>query len=957
MNAMPITSLAIRFGRSWCLCVAFVGVLAGIAGTVPAATITKDNNADDLNLTTSWVGGVVPTAADIGLWDSTVTAANTTALGADLTLAGVSVTNPGGLVTISAGNTLSLGGSGINMGSAAGQNLTLNANVTLTAGQNWSLGSGRTITVNGDLDLGANRLLFNMAGTTGLTGVISGTATSDALFVSNGSSGGRVVLDNPNNTFTGSIELSNSGSQILEFTSAGALGNTSELQFRNTGGTAGSGSFVRYTGTTDEVVSQTLQCDTSIGIRLESNSAGGSVTFNGSFNQSNRPLYLGGTGTGSNTLATAFTGNGAITKRNGGTWVLAAANTNSGGVTVEGGTLVIGGGAATGSISGNATVTGGTLAFNRSDSSSYGGVISGAGGVRQDGPGTLTLTGANTYTGQTRVSAGTLAYTTDNALGSNLVNSGGETGAVVDFGANRITIGNSGSNSTGFYYGTLSGTGTVALQGGSATIVNADGSGGASTNFQIFDVDLPLSPTAFALDTGPSATDRKDFAYLNDVGDPLTLSSLSGYGAIRNDAGGASTRAYIVDQSVDTTFDGAIVSHRSSAGVQRLVSLEKQGSGSLTLAGFIGKQTVSAQAGAAPVTLTANGGVLSVTNAENTTTANTDAINLGTVTVTSGVLAFSDQALVNTTGTAGASSILMNGGTLRWNTGTTQDLTVGGRLSFVPGATATFDTNGNDVSLGSFLGGDGTGSALVKAGTGTLTLGAASDLSGATTVSAGTLLVNASLSATSGLTVNSGAVFGGSGSVNAVISGAGLVSPGNSPGITRADAIDPSAGTSFAFEFTATGSPTYSDATASVNDVLRLDDATTPFVANLSGSNVVDVYFDVTTLAGGDTFKGGFFTDLASDFTSAVENGTYAYWVKGDGTGTDRTFNGQGYFSLANFDAGLSVNLATVAETADFVGGTVNGQVTEFSVVPEPTAIALVAAAAGLFAAVRHRRR
>ena len=48
----------------------------------------------------------------------------------------------------------------------------------------------------------------------------------------------------------------------------------------------------------------------------------------------------------------------------------------------------------------------GALAFNRSDTLSYAGVISGTGSVTKSGTGTLTLTGTNTYTGTTTISAG-----------------------------------------------------------------------------------------------------------------------------------------------------------------------------------------------------------------------------------------------------------------------------------------------------------------------------------------------------------------------------------------------------------------------------------------------------------------------------------------------------------------------------------------------------------------------
>ena len=422
------------------------------------------------------------------------------------------------------------------------------------------------------------------------------------------------------------------------------------------------------------------------------------------------------------------------------------------------------------------------------------------------GAGVLALNNANTYDGGTTISAGTLLADHAAALGTanvtvngtgvlklntalgirGLTNAAGETAAIVDLNGQTLTIGTTTVNSTAFYYGGLTGTGTMALRGGGATIANADGTVGASTNFEIFIMNTAQIGAAspFALDTGASNSDRKDFGFVNDTGDTLTLSSLTGYGAIRVDSGGTAgttvTRHITVDQSGgDTTFHGALLSHRSSANAVRELTLEKKGTSALTLAGFIGKETASSGAGAAPVNLIVNGGILDVTNAANTTTTNTDAIRLGTVTITSGTLGFASQALVNTAGTAGATVILMNGGTLRWDTGNTQDLTAGGRLTLVDGKTAMFDTNGQDVSFANTLGlgGSGTGG-LTKTGGGTLTMAAADFYSGATGVTGGTLSVTGSLNGDGAVTVAAGGTLAGTGSINGATTVDGTLSPG-----------------------------------------------------------------------------------------------------------------------------------------------------------------------------------
>jgi fibronectin-binding autotransporter adhesin len=274
--------------------------------------------------------------------------------------------------------------------------------------------------------------------------------------------------------------------------------------------------------------------------------------------------------------------------------------------------------------------------------------------------------------------------------------------------------------------------------------------------------------------------------------------------------------------------------------------------------------------------------------------------------------------------------------------------------TFTTGSTAYTVTLGGTSTAtnewGTVLADNGPGAiGLTKAGTGRWAVSGTHSYSGATAVSAGTLLVNGRLANTSGVNVGAAGTLGGSGSIAATLSGAGLVSPGNSPGITTANAVNPGGGLSFAFEFTGTGSPTYGSPTASVNDVLRLT-AGSPFTASLSGANVVDVYFDVTSLVQNDTFRGGFYVDAGGDFIGSVENATYQYWVKGNGAGTDKTFNGQGYFSLTNFDSALTISKSTVADTANFGSGPVSGSVTQFVVVPEPATIGLMALGAAMAA-------
>jgi autotransporter-associated beta strand protein len=163
----------------------------------------------------------------------------------------------------------------------------------------------------------------------------------------------------------------------------------------------------------------------------------------------------------------------------------------------SGGTLQIGVGGTTG-VLGVATLTNnGTLVFDRSDASSYTGVLSGSGAVTKQGVGQLTFGGANSYTGLTTIAGGTLALSGSGSIGTGGLSLG--TGGVFDITA--LTSGTyllpATGNLTGA--GTLEGNGhTLAVLGsflpGSSTGTVTVGAGltldltnSGSSTFQIAD--------------------------------------------------------------------------------------------------------------------------------------------------------------------------------------------------------------------------------------------------------------------------------------------------------------------------------------------------------------------------------------------------------------------------------------------------------------------------------------
>ena len=165
-------------------------------------------------------------------------------------------------------------------------------------------------------------------------------------------------------------------------------------------------------------------------------------------------------------VTSAIGGSGALSKGGAGTLTLHADNVYAGGTTITAGTLQLGagaGGAATGSISGN-VANNGTLAFNRGNTYTFGGLISGSGGVTQLGNGATVLTANNTYTGGTTITAGVLQL----GAGAGGSTAGGIVGDVTNNGS--LVVNRSNTYTLG---GAISGTGSVTQQGNGATILTA----------------------------------------------------------------------------------------------------------------------------------------------------------------------------------------------------------------------------------------------------------------------------------------------------------------------------------------------------------------------------------------------------------------------------------------------------------------------------------------------------
>jgi outer membrane autotransporter protein len=182
------------------------------------------------------------------------------------------------------------------------------------------------------------------------------------------------------------------------------------------------------------------------------------------------------------TLNQVLSGTGSLSKSGDGTLVLLPDNLYTGGTSVKAGTLQLGIGSNFGGIVGDVDVgAAGTLAFDRGDTVTFGGSISGSGALRQMGSGVLILAGQNTFAGTTTIDAGQLQVgdgATSGSLSGNIQNNSRlvfnrsddtgfsgtilGAGAITKLGAGTLTL----TGDSGAYAGTTQvGMGTLQVDG------------------------------------------------------------------------------------------------------------------------------------------------------------------------------------------------------------------------------------------------------------------------------------------------------------------------------------------------------------------------------------------------------------------------------------------------------------------------------------------------------------
>ena len=453
------------------------------AGIAQAANTVKLDNADALNLTSSWNNGLPGWA----IWNGTYTPANcTNSMGATAYWNGLSISNVTGAPINITGSSPTMGLTGIGGGggvvldmSAATVDLTiacpmsLNQNVASTP-MIFTNGSGRTFAMTAANFYGHGNdstLVVDGAGNYVFSSLMSQLGT----LKKNGS---------------GALTLKTSANYITNMTlNAGTLNLNYAFAINGLANTA----FVINGGTIDNTSGGTIGLTANSPIYAWN----GDFTFagTGNLNFGGGPVTLGGSRQitcNSNTLTVGGVigdGGGAysLTKAGSGTLLLSGASTYTGNTVINGGTLSLGG---SGSLSSSKILvgSGGTLnvsvaGWSGNGSQSLGGASTSGMGTITNGAQTITLNGGDGLSFQ---AAGGGSHTVGN------VNVSGATGSL-NLNNNTVTVNVSGAalgastNTLLTVEGTLNGsanpaptfTGLALSNGYAGEVITISGSAGS----------------------------------------------------------------------------------------------------------------------------------------------------------------------------------------------------------------------------------------------------------------------------------------------------------------------------------------------------------------------------------------------------------------------------------------------------------------------------------------------
>ncbi len=728
----------------------------------------------------------------------------------------------GGTNTFSGGVTMNSGAASLFLDSTTALGtgtLTINGG-TIADGNSalLTLTSNNLINITGSFFVGGSHSLNLGTGNVTVTGADTISASNGATFTLGGNISG-----------TGSI--TKAGTAVVQL--AGANSFTGGLSVTG-------GALIIGNGTTGSLTGVSTVAVTGSGTFLEFNLANGGVYSGTITNASNSTVEGLTTGSNVQTLSGVISGATAKFEQNGtGTTILAATETYGGTTTFNaGGTIQLGNGITSGTlatalptlasgdtlafdetngtaVAGNITNTAGTVAGVEGSgiTNTLSGVISGAGAFAQTGAGTTILSGSNTYSGTTTVSAGTLVLVNaanSTETGATSVASGAtlqlQNANALEYSALTLGSGstlqlraNTASNNTTITFAPASiatltsgttlnfdvnnlstGTGnTLALTGGIIFNDNANNqinvTGGNGTGLALGTITAETTATGIYTDTINATTAPVSIAsfvagaygtnLVLEGGNNITFGS-SSTPATTNTLSSTSNGYFNVN------VNGAVVtiygSYNNSSGTT--------GTRTLTLnSGQINFDSVNASPGeapgASPILFTINGGLIDNTTGSAIVSANTANIDI------TNSFAFG--------GSAGSASLTLPGAVTVTNNDTitvnANTLTLNGTLN-ISGNTLTKAGAGNlDLGNVAFT---GSGSRFANTGTGTLALGTINNADGYSidfSTTGGAITTTSTNGNPTGLglflsvfdTVNNGADF-------AAVNGSGLIVSRNS---------------------------------------------------------------------------------------------------------------------------------------------------------------------------------
>ena len=689
------------------------------------------------------------------------------------------------------------------------------------------------------------------------------------------------------------------------------------------------------------------------------------------------------------TVSGPLAGNTSVTKNGPGTVTFSGAHTYSGTTTINDGVLMLSGAGKLGNVANPLAVAGGTLnlggttqtvgtaniaagsitngTLTPASVTASGGAnavisanISGATSLTKNGAAKLTLSGNNTYTGGTTVGGGTLAITTNGALGDDTSPVTFNAGGLAVEGTAATNLGNRPLNGFPEFIDVVDAGHTFSINQSAAAVVGflKRGLGRlALSGTNTFAAPLIVNEGTLAITGGTTrdtAAGNVPVQIANAANSTATL-TVSGNATL--DAG---TSEIYVGQGFATANatlniqDSGTVTLNNWLAVGRgtAVGTVNMSGGTLNKFGGNGNHVTIGSVGGTGV-FNQSGGVINSSdsdffvgevgtgtfNVSGTAVANLQILQIGVTATGTGTVNL-NGGTINTTQVnkgGGGATFNFNGGTLTpvFSTPTFITDTV---VTNVRAGGAIINTNGLDVTVSGNLAHDAALGAtvdggLIKRGAGTLTLTGFSSYTGPTVVETGTLAVGGSISGSTSISVRSGTTLdaslagglflgiqtlGGSGTVLGNVNAAfgSKLSPGDTLGtLTLNSNLDISS----AVAPDASGSLLYALGATGASDRISLTAGTLNIGTGVLGFND----FAFTTAAG---FGPGTYTLF--DSTLAINGSLNAA-------------------NLSGMIGGFTGTLAFADSNTDLV----------LTVVPEPgSAVSLLAGAAALLGFRRRRR-